>query len=72
MYTVTTTHLPSRMTNSFDFVSYKDAFNYYCEKAYDCNIDESGIEYPGCDQDPDLIAGGRGYDYLIELTQTND
>lgn len=70
MYTVTTTHQPSRTVNQQEFATYKAAFLFYSEKVNDCNIDEGAIEWPGEGQ-PDLCAGGRGHDYLIELTETN-
>lgn len=71
MYTVTTTHQPTRTTKTLEFVDYKKAFLYYSEEVYDKNVSDNA-EWPSADSDPDLCAGGRGHDYLIELTKIED
>lgn len=68
MYQVTTTHQSSRTSKTLEFMDYKKAFMYYSEEVYDKNVTDNA-EWPQADADPDLSAGGRGYDYVVELCQ---
>lgn len=59
-------------TRSKNFTSYKDALCYYSDKIYEHNISENDAEWPAKGAEVELSAGGRGYDYRIEIEEVTE
>lgn len=55
-----------------NFSNYKDALSYYAEQVDYHNIDGDDANWPAADTEVELSAGGRGYDYRIELLEDKD
>lgn len=51
-----------------DFSSYDEAYQYYLSKCNDHNCLDNA-EFRCGDDKPNLMAGGTGYDYRIELEE---
>lgn len=64
----------TRMSNSDTrvkyFSSYDAAYSYYIEKCMEQNLEN--LECRCGSSEPDLTAGGRGYDYRVELTDVTN
>lgn len=52
-----------------DFTLYSDALNYYSEKISEHNISDNDCQWPADGAEVELSAGGRGYDYCIDIEE---
>lgn len=64
-YNVTTKKMNGSETNTSEFLTFEKAYDYYCTKADELNLDNA--EYSDS-VEMNHTAGGIGYDYRVELT----
>ena len=66
-FTVTRTNMQNSNNNKFqNFSDYKKAHDYYLELCNELNCLDNAEQSTGAEME--LSAGGRGYDWRIELT----